>query len=80
MISLASPRQGSRDSANEVEASPSPPVRTKRPKTSSFVLDSDEPQDLVRADSADDSEAEFNRLMDALLRLVPSPQVGSASD
>jgi len=73
---VASSRQGSRDSANESGPSPSTPVsRTKRPKTGgSFLLDSDQPQDLVRVDSADDPEAEFNRLIGALLSLAPSPQ------
>jgi len=33
-----------------------------------------EPQDLVRVDSAEDPEAEFNHLIGALLSLAPPPQ------
>ena len=42
----------------------------------------DESQALVGADSANDSEAEFNCLIDAFLSLAPSPQdlVGGAPD
>ena len=44
--------------------------------------ESDEPQALVGVDSANDSEAEFNRLIGAFLSLAPSPRdlVGAASD
>ena len=83
---MAPSRQASRDSesANEVAASPSTPVRTKRPKTTgALVLDSsEEPQASVCADSANDPEAEFNCLIGAFLSLAPSPQdlVGGAPD
>ena len=47
-------------------ASPSTPVRTKRPKTrGSLVLDSDEPQDLVGLDS--DSGDEEAVIVEAML-------------